>query len=315
MLELGAETREAALPAWRAAFEERVGPLSRVGTVMAAEAAWFDTWAVREAALLDGLTPLEALARGGFIDAELRRCSITCWWARGAELPLRATPARSEGECWLHGHLEAFGELRPGALVVGCTAEVAPTHHLLIGRPVVVDEDAVDDVLGLLASAPEEALLAALRWPEHRECTAIGEQVRQHFRRYALDDADSTVGLLRANAAFVESTALTFYEDDVCFEVLGQPFGALTPPPEEPGVVWELCREDRRDPPQIGEITVSAADGELSLSAPSGRRMEELVAALPARVRRTMGALRSEDLDLPDTLPRVRRDLFAPPAQ
>ena len=88
-------------------------------------------------------------------------------------------------------------------------------------------------------------------------------------------------------------------------KVLGAPVVPAVEPPDEPGVIWELCEEDAGDPPVLGELTVSPAEGDVSLSAPSEPHMERLVAALPASL---LGELESDDVDLPDVLPRVRRE-------
>lgn len=312
VLELGEAVRAEAMPAWRAEFARRVGPLSRFGTVIAAEAAWFDTWLVLHGRILDGdRTPLETCERHEAVDALLERCAIGGWWARGTELPLHAAGSHAEADVLLHGHHDAFGELDDGALVIACTAPVAAGHRAIVGRPVVVDPDVVDEVLVVLASAPEDALLAALRWPEEREFTAEGDLVQQHFRRYALPRPAVALELLRGSAAAVQADVLGYYEDDVCFHLDGPVPGEVCAPDAEPGVIWELCDEDRRDPPQLGEVTVSPADEELSLSAPSARRMDALIAALPAGLDAELDGLMSDDVDVPDVLPRVRRERLA----
>ncbi len=65
------------------------------------------------------------------------------------------------------------------------------------------------------------------------------------------------------------------------------------------------------DPPLLGEVTVSPEEGELSLSAPTRHRADCLLEALPSQVRSRLGAVTVEDLDIPDVLPRVRRDRLA----
>lgn len=73
-------------------------------------------------------------------------------------------------------------------------------------------------------------------------------------------------------------------------------------------MVWELCHEDVEEPGLLGEVTVSPAESEISLSAPTTLRADRLLEALPAEVRGLIGALRSEDIDVRDVLPRCRRD-------
>jgi hypothetical protein len=310
VLELGWLVRDEAGPEWRAAYERQLAPLNRFGAVPAEYAAWLDTWLVCDAPVLGGRTPLEALAaEPAPIDEALRRSSICGWWARGTAFPLPAAHWRHEGPLALHSRHEPFGELRDGALLVARGVEVGDGHVALVGRPVVVDDDAVDDVLALLHAAPDQALCAALRWPEVREHTADGDLVQHCFRCYELTDPGAAVGLLRAAPAVAEDVeAVTYWEDDVAFKVSGSPITEVVEPPPETGVVWELCDEDKRDPPLLGEITVSPDDGELTLSAPTRRRVELLLAALTQPLRDSLGAAVSEELDTPDVLPRINRE-------
>ncbi len=115
--------------------------------------------------------------------------------------PIAATHWRFEEPVALHCPDEPFGELRDGALLIARGVEAGLGHVALVGRPVVVDDDAVDDVLALLHRSPDRALCAALRWPEERTYTAEGELVQQRVRRYALHDTDAAVPLLRATLA------------------------------------------------------------------------------------------------------------------
>jgi hypothetical protein len=310
VLELGALVREEAGPAWREAYERYLAPLPGTGVALPEYAAWLDTWLVCDAPVFGGRTPLEALpAESQPIDAELRRSSIFGWWARGAAFPLPATPWREEAPLTLHSRHEPFGALRDGALLVARGAEVGDGQVALVGRPVVVDDDAVDDVLALLHKAPDQALCAALRWPEVREHTAEGDLVQHCFRRYELADPDAAVGLLRAAAAITEDLeVLTYWEDDVAFKVFGPPSTEVVEPAPETGVVWELCDEDISDPPLLGELTVSPDDGDLTLSAATRARVERLLVALPRRLRDALGPVVSEDLDLPEVRPRVSRE-------
>lgn len=78
-----------------------------------------------------------------------------------------------------------------------------------------------------------------------------------------------------------------------------------------PAAFEALCEEDTTDPPVLGEITVSREERELALSAPSRQRLERLLAALPAGLRATLGEVTDEHLDLPDVLPRIRRQRIA----
>ncbi len=209
----------------------------------------------------------------------------------------------------LHARHEPFGTLREGALLVARGVEIGLGHVALVGRPVVVDEGAVDDVLALLHRAPDQALCAALRWPEERTYTAEGELVQQRFRRYDLRDPDAAVALLRDTPGMSEKAdVLTYWEDDVEFSVAGAPIHDITQPPPEPGVVWTLCEEDITDPPLLGEVTVSREDRELALNAPTERRLERLVPALPGDLRASLGDVTHQQPDLPDILPRLRRD-------
>ena len=172
----------------------------------------------------------------------------------------------------------------------------------------MVDDDAVDDVLALLHRAPDEALCAALRWPEERTYTAEGELVQQRFREYTLNDPDAAIALLRATPGVTEDTdVLTWWEDDVLFKVAAPAIEEVTTPPAEPGVVWTLCEEDTTDPPLLGDVTVSREDSELALSAPTERRLDRLVTALPDRLRASLAEVTDEHSDFPDVLPRLRR--------
>jgi hypothetical protein len=310
VVELGFVARDEAGAEWRAAYERHLAPLNRFGAVPSEYAAWLDTWLVCDAPVIGGRTQLEAVAAAPRpIDAALRRSSICGWWARGTAFPLPATHWRYEEPLALHSRHEPLGELRDGALLVARGVEVGDGHVALVGRPVVVDDDAVDDVLALLHAAPDQALCAALRWPEVREHTADGDLVQQCFRRYELPDPGTAVGLLRAAPSVTEDLeAGTYWEADVAFTVFGSPIAEVVEPPRETGVMWELCDEDKGDPPLLGEITVSPDDGDLTLSAPTRARVERLLAALPQQLRDSLGAAVSEDLDAPDVLPRVNRE-------
>jgi hypothetical protein len=310
VLELGSWVLDEAGPEWRAAYERQLAPLNRFGTVSREYAAWLDTWLVCDAPVLGGRTPLEAFpAEPRPIDAALRRSAICGWWARGTAFPLPATHWRYEEPLALHSSHEPFGELRDGALLVARGVEVGDGHVALVGRPVVVDDEAVDDVLALLHAAPDQALCAALRWPEVREHTADGDLVQHCFRGYELADPGAAVALLRAAPGVTEDVeAVTYWVDDVAFEVFGPPITEVVEPPHETGVVWELCDEDDADPPLLGEITVSPEDRDITLSAPTRRRVERLLAALPQPLRDSLGAAVSEDLDVPEVLPRINRE-------
>lgn len=102
-----------------------------------------------------------------------------------------------------------------------------------------------------------------------------------------------------------KADVLTYWEDDVEFSVAGAPTHDITQPPPEPGVVWTLCEEDTTDPPLLGEVTVSREDRELALNAPTERRLERLVAALPGDLRASLGDVTHQQPDLPDVLPRL----------
>jgi hypothetical protein len=209
----------------------------------------------------------------------------------------------------LHSRHEPFGALRDGALLVARGAEVGDGQVALVGRPVVVDDDAIDDVLALLHKAPDLALCAALRWPEVREHTADGDLVQHCFRDYELADPSAVIALLRATPGIIEDLELlTYWEGDVAFKVFGPPVTEVVELAPETGVVWELCDEDRGAPPLLGELTVSPVDGDLSLNAPTRARVERLLAALPQSVRDALGLFVSEDLDLPEVRPRVNRE-------
>lgn len=306
ILDLGSEARERDLARWRAEFEREIGPLSRLGTLVAADAAWLDTWLVCHAQVIDGRTPIDATREPLPIDERLRESSIGGWWVRGSQFPVAATRWREEAPLTLHCAREPLGALTEGALLVARSIDVSDGNVALIGSPVIVDEQAVSDMLALLHRAADKALCAALRWPERRTHTAAGEIVRQRFRHYRLLDADTALGVLRGNPDCVEhSELLTYWDDDVVFKVHGARIGQAVEPLNEPGVIWELCDEDAADPPILGELTISPEEDEVSLSAPSERHMERLVAALPASL---LGELESDDVDLPDVLPRVRRE-------
>jgi hypothetical protein len=307
--ELGDQVRQEHRTAWRAEFERSIGPLPPLGGVVAEEAEWLDSWLVCHASVVDGRTPLEACEQADNTDAQLATSSICGLWVRGTGRPVAATHWRFEEPLMLHARHEPFGTLREGALLVARGVEIGLGHVALVGRPVVVDEGAVDDVLALLHRAPDQALCAALRWPEERTYTAEGELVQQRFRRYDLRDPDAAVALLRDTPGMSEKAdVLTYWEDDVEFSVAGAPIHDITQPPPEPGVVWTLCEEDITDPPLLGEVTVSREDRELALNAPTERRLERLVPALPGDLRASLGDVTHQQPDLPDILPRLRRD-------
>jgi SEC-C motif-containing protein len=312
ILELGDETRERAHDAWVAQFERHIGPIGRLRNVHADEAAWLDTWLVCDARVIDGRSPLDATSVPSHVDEQLRHSAICGWWARGSNFPLPATHWRFEEPLTLHSAHEPFGELDEGTLLIARGVATGGGHIALIARPIAVDPDAVDDILALLNTAPDLTLCAALRWPEEREHTAEGELVQQCFRRHQLSDPQAAITILRKAAGAVEQPdVMTYWEDDVLFHIAGDPIVEVAHPPHEPGIVWELCREDTELPRRLGEVTVSPTDGELTLSTPTKNRAERLLAALPAELRASLGEVTDEDLDAPDVLPRVRRERLA----
>lgn len=307
---LGERTRREAWVQWRTAYERNLAPLNRHGLLLGEMASWLDLWLVCDAAVVDGRTPLMAYGaeEPHHVDERLRTSAIGGWWLRGSGFPVPATSWCHEDRVTLHGHRDPLGAPAEGALLVGRAVEAQRSHVALIGRPVIVDEQAVGDVLAVLRTAPADALCSALRWPERREHTAEGELVRQCYRTYRLHDADAAVASLRSSPAATEQQLLGCYEDDVTFHVRGDALpGAVEPSPER-GVAWELCEEDREDPPRLGEVTVSPAEDEVILSAPTRARAERLLAALPWELRSSLTQLVDEDLDGPDVLPRVNRE-------
>jgi hypothetical protein len=310
--DLGDWVRDEHLASWRTAYEQQLMPLNGFGGVPADFAAWLETWLVCDAPIIGGITPLDASAPldPSPADEWLRASAIGGWWLRGSDFPLGASPWCEEAALVLHSDHEPLGVVNDGALLVARAIEVRPGHVALIGRPVVVDDEAVDDVLAVLADEPAKALCAALRWPERREYTADGEQVRQCYRGYRLLDAATAVAAMRAfEDATERDDLLGYWEDDTTFTVAGTSGGGvIVEPASERGVVWELCREDESDPPVMGEITISPDDDEFALDAVSAERADRLLEALPPQVRATMGELVREHLDAPDVRTRVSRD-------
>jgi hypothetical protein len=309
VLELGDEARRTAPEAWRDAFERCLGPVGRFGTVVAEEAAWLDTWLVFHEPLAGGRTAIDATAIPQPADQALRRSAICGWWARGADFPLDAEHWRSEEPATLHTRHEPFGTLHEGALIVARGVDAGFGHVALVGRPVVVADEVADDVLALLRSAPDHALCAALRWPEERTHTAEGEVVRQHYRSYEVAEPDAAIVALRSAENATEQVGVVcMWEDDVAFKIHGPPPALAVSPAAEPGVVWDLCEEDRADPPVLGEAVVSYEDADITLSAPTPARLRRLLDALPVRVTDLLGEVRWDDLDVPEVLSRVRRE-------
>jgi hypothetical protein len=311
ILDLGLRARREAAAEWRRAYESNLAPLSRWGTVPAEMGAWLDTWLACHAAVIEGRTPLEAFSGQppSPVDEQLGRSAICAWWVRGTGFPLPATHWRCEEPVVLHSGREPLGVLSDGALMVARGVEAGPAHVALIGRPVVVEDTVVGEVLTLLNATPADALCAALRWPEVREHTAEGELVQHCLRSYELNDPAGVMAALRATAGVTErEDVVSYWEDDVVFKVArGSSAGVVEPAPEL-GVIWELCGEDSASPPLLGEITVSPEDCELTLSAPTRARADCLLTALPAQVRLALGDLKAEDIDVPDVLPRVNRE-------
>lgn len=309
VVELGLHARRHAGSAWQSEFERSIGPVNEFGVGPADDVAWLDLWAVCHAPLLDGRTPLDAASDPSPVDDHLRASAICGWWARGDAFPLAASHWRFDEPLTLHSPHDAFGGLEEGSLVVARGVGAGGGHLALVGRPVVVDDEAVGDVLALLTAAPDSALCAALRWPEERTYTADGELVQHCFRRYELANPAAAVALLRAAPGIAENEdVITYWPDDVQFEVDGPAITEIVHPPQEPGVLWELCREDAAHPPLLGEVIVSFEEGELAVNAPTAHRTDGLLAALPAALRNRLGEPTSDHLDMPSVLPRVRRD-------
>lgn len=308
--ELGAMTREEAWPRWLETYETRFTPTGTFAGVPADMARWLDLWLVCDGAVIDGRTPLQAFGgdRPDPIDEHLAASAIGAWWVRGGRAPIVATAWNEEQPAMLHLRHEPLGFAGEGALLVGRGIAVSGRDVALVGRPVVVDPAAVDDVLAVLHAAPSDALIAALRWPEVRGHTAEGELVEQCLRSYDIADPDAAVAELRASPAATEADVLGHWEDDVTFHVHGARRGPPLEPPPERGVTWELCEEDREEPPRLGEVTVSFVDRELAVSAPTRTRADRLLHALPWNLQSMLGAPVREDLDRPDVLLRVIRE-------
>lgn len=310
--ELGDLARRVAGAAWLAEFERGIGPKPRIGGVSTDEAAWLDSWAVTHAPVIDGRTPLEADPGQDVADDHLRRSEITGWWIRGGAFPLAASPWREERAVTLHTAHDPFGTLIDGGLLLGRGVDLGAGHIAVVGRPVVAEDDVVSDLLAVLAHEPDRALLAALRWPEERVHTAEGELVQECMRTYGVADPEAMIDVLRRSPGVVERTELiTYWDDDVVFHVTGPPPRFSRAPAPEPGVAWELCDEDRQSLRVLGEVTVSPEEGDISLSAPTRSRADLLMAALPLQAHGLLGAREAEELDLPEVLPRVRRERFA----
>jgi hypothetical protein len=312
VLELGDEARRRAPAAWTAAFDEQIGPVGRFGVVDAQEAAWLDTWLVCDAPIGDGPPPIDAAADPSPVDEALRQSSIGGWWARGADFPLDAVHWRFDEPATLHSRHEPLGTLREGALVVARGLDTGLGHVALVGRPVVVADECVGDVLAQLRRAPDRALCASVRWPEERTHTAEGELVQQYFRSYSLAEPEAAIATLRGAPGVTERFGeVSLWENDVLFRVHGSPLVPAVVPPAEPGVVWHLCDEDREDPRVLGDVCVSPEDGDLSLSAPTPSRVERLLDALPESVVDRLGEVCGEELDAPDLMRRVQRERLA----
>lgn len=312
VLDLGDRVRATRPAEWRASYEDKVAPLNRFGVVPPGMAAWFDTWFVCDAPVMDGLCPVDAFAdEEDAADTWLRASAISGWWVRGDEFPLAASHWRHEQRLTLHSVHESLGVLGSGALLVARGIDVGAGHVALVGRPVVVDAAAVDDVLGVLTTAPAEALLAALRWPEIRSHTAEGELVHDCYRCFELPDPQAAIETLRSAPGVVEQgDVLGYLEGDVVFAVTEPSAAQVVTPAPQRGVVWELLDEDRSDPRVVGEVTVSPADGELFLSAPTTARADRVLGALPSELRSKLGELVSEDLDGPAVQLRFSRELL-----
>jgi len=308
--ELGHRFREQDTLAWVSAYERNIAPLNHFGTVSAEFVSWLDLWLVCDEPVVDGRSLLEVAvtSKAAAADEWLRASSISGWWLRGTALPVPATPWHNDEPATLHCPRQPLGSLADGALLIGRGVEVGRGHVALIGRPVVVDEEAVDDLLGVLAHTPSRALFASLRWPEWREHTAEGELVQQCYRCYSLSDPEAAMAALRASSAATVRDVVCYGEDDVEFAIAAPSITDIVQPAAEPGVVWDLCEEDCADPPVLGEVTLSPADGELLVSAPTRKRADRLLDALPPEVRAGLGELMYDDLDGPDVLPRMTRD-------
>jgi hypothetical protein len=308
--ELGDRSRHEAPAQWCDAYERTLAPLNGGGLLLREMASWLNLWLVCDAPVIEGRTPLAAYGADEprSVDERLESSAIGAWWLRGSDFPAPATPWRRDDALTLHCDREPLGAMCDGALLVGRAIQVTETHAALVGRPVVVDEQALDDVLYVLQAAPADALCAALRWPEVREHTAEGELVRQCLRRYELVDPEAALASLQASRRATEQDLLGYYEGDVTFYVSGGRLAGVVAPPRERGVTWELCEEDHEDPPRLGEVTVSPADAELILSAPTRSRVERLAAALPWALRSSLGPPLGEHLDGPEVMPRVSRE-------
>lgn len=309
IVELGGWLRQEHRPAWVAAYERNIGSLNRFGMLPAEFAAWLDLWLVCDEPVVGGRTALEAVSgsQPAEVDRWLRRSSLAGWWMRGCELPLAATPWRAEEPLLLHCRQEPLGALTDGGLLIGRGVEVRDGHVALIGRPVVVEDAVVGDVVSVLNRAPSQALFAALRWPEWREHTAEGERVQSCYRSYSLADPQAAIAALREDSIASERDVVGYWEDDVTFAIHGPRVTTIIKPAPEPGVVWDLCDEDCGDDVVLGELTISPADAELHLTAPTRSRGDRLIELLPPVVRAQLGALLSDDLDAPDGVPRMSR--------
>lgn len=216
------------------------------------------------------------------------------------------------------------GGVRPGCLLVARSVPRPEGRLTLLGAAPAVEADAERDfeaLLAELAAGPEEPELlwrhrggrlasAAWSWIEERDHTLDGELVQDVHVVYALPDLRRALDALDADTEFDRLRAQDDEETAVWHWVATGPTQPTITPSPEPGVRWELCEEDRADPPARARIEVGLYDHDLWLFAPTVRRLLDAEAELTHRLSGLLGERAERYIDHPSIVRRWQRERF-----
>jgi hypothetical protein len=245
----------------------------------------------------------------------LARSELRVWRveAIGADKLLTASCPLDSGRVRLELARRPEGQLEPGALIVARSVPLGPERWTLLGAAPIVDPDVQAEFNELIASldAPRGEFWrvhggvlahAAWAWPTERGITLEGDPVDSPMIGFEPDDLAEVV------AALDGDHELDGHVEDPMharrWRWRWDPPRAYDPP-AEPGVRYQLCKEDVGPDRYFVDIDVND-DGEVWIVAASWSRLALATRLLSERCGALLGPACRFFVDCPDVTPRWR---------